>query len=186
MGLTHEYEEWKDIKPNFKYHGHNTYAPLLSDKYRQTFIDGKGWVDTFDFIFLQFYESYSHVLYNLTINQQQNPNQYFLSIVQRLTNNGWMVQFENEPNIQLRNQVISVPKSKFVLGFANGWAKNSEKSLFLKPEQISEIYSVLDDAGLRPRGCGFWNMKDEGLDGVYFARGLNSFLHTRKSDTSEL
>ena len=178
--LRHEYTEWIDLQPNFKYHGHNTYAPLLSDKYRQTYVDGK-WVDTFDFIFLQFYESYSHALYQIT-KQQLSPNEYFLEFVNKITS-GWIVNFENEPRIQLSNQLIHIPKSKLVLGFANGWAYNSDKSLFLHPDQIKEVYGVLEDAGLRPRGCGFWNIKDEGLNDVYLARGFNSFLNTREFRT---
>lgn len=179
--LNHEYEEWINIQPDFKYHGHNTYAPLLSNKYGKTIVDGK-LVDTFDFIFLQFYESYSHALYNITKEEskRQSPTQYFLTFVQKITS-GWMVQFENEPNIQISNQVISVPKSKLILGFANGWAYNHHKSLFLQPEQIKQVYTALDDAGIRPRGCGFWNIKDEGQNKVYLAKGFNSFLNTRST-----
>ena len=89
--LTHEYTEWQDIQPGFKYHGHNTYAPLLSNKYSKTLKDGV-WVDTFDFAFLQFYEGYSHVEYNMT-RLQQPPEEYFLNFVTQVTT-GWFIDLE--------------------------------------------------------------------------------------------
>ena len=38
--LSHPYPEWKDLQPNFRYHGHNTYAYLLAE-YGTTLISSK-------------------------------------------------------------------------------------------------------------------------------------------------
>lgn len=175
--LTHAYPEWTNLQPKFTYHGHNSYAPLLSSKYGKT-LRGEEWVDTFDLIFIQFYEGYSHALYNITI-LQQDPTDYIVNFVTRVAK-GWTIDFSKDPSIHVETQTISAPTTKLILGLANGWAGDG-KFLLLWPQAIENAFKKLQKLHLQPLGCGFWNIKDEGRKNLYLAQSLNQFLQTRSS-----
>ena len=87
---------------------------------------------------------------------------------------------------------INVPKSKLVIGLANGWAGDG-KFLFIDPDDIATAYTTLVTQNTEPRGFAFWNIKDEGLvpsqqqreenkgQPVWLASSLNKFLKIRNS-----
>lgn len=192
--LTHRYPEWDRLQPDFTYHGRNCYTYLLSAFGTSTVAspDGDILVPTFDFVSIQLYEGYSHLLYNTTepspspsLRQKQSAIDYLVKLVPRLVN-GFSVDLMA---FGLPTTVVSIPSTRLVLGFANGWADNSKFAL-IWPEVIGAAYALLEQDGIRPRGAMFWDIADEGMDTpdpmidnisrpLWMARGMNSFLHTR-------
>ena len=83
---------------------------------------------------------------------------------------------------------VHVPKSKLVIGLANGWSGDG-KFLLITPEDVGKFYESVLLLSQEPRGFAFWNIKDEGLipsdpalsnnQPVWMAAGLNSFLRIR-------
>lgn len=187
LNLTHNYPEWELLQPEFTYHGHNIYAFLLA-KYGKTIIsyqDQSYVIDTFDFITIQLYEGFSHASYILNI-----LNYPFCDFLHKFVNsfyNGWLINFDAVPDVGVKTQMISVDKTKLVVGLANGWA-GTEKFLLVYPDLIEKSHIFLEKKGEEPRGYAFWNIKDEGLASesdpnrpIWMAKGLNSFLHIHHS-----
>jgi len=77
---------------------------------------------------------------------------------------------------------VAVPADRLLLGLANGWAGEGGKALFLPPAEVGRAWAALP---VRPRGLMFWDIADEGRapagggTPLFFAGGLNRFLHTR-------
>ena len=157
---------------DFQYHGWNVYAYLLAR-----------WYNAFDFIFLQFYESYSHAAYQIYV-QGQNPSDFLISYVEQLVcqGQGLEIYFENDESIGLKNQFVQLPLQKLVFGFANGWALNSDiidnrKVIFFSKDAVKITYEYLVEKNIEPRGLGFWVIDEEGKNGItHYARDLNEIL----------
>jgi len=159
--LQHAYPEWLELQPNFKYHGHNAYAYIMS-KYGKTTLNSGEEIDTFDFVMVQLYEGYSHALYNLDVLKETvDPAEYVTDLVGRFKS-GWTVPFSTDAELGHPDALVSLDPHKLVLGLANGWAGDG-KFLFIPPETLERIYAALEVAHLQVRGFGFWNIKDEGL-----------------------
>jgi chitinase len=155
--LNHSYPEWSPIVPHFTYHSHNSYAYILS-KYGVSVCNDLE-VDTFDFIMVQFYEGFSRMLY-YTKRETFSPASYLESALPNYYN-GWIVNYEQDPIVNLPSQLVRIKPSQMIIGLANGWA-NNEKFLFLDQKELQEIGVVLKRKGIEPRGYGFWNLQDEG------------------------
>jgi len=154
----------------FQYHGWNVYAYILAK-----------WNSSIDFVFLQFYESYSHAAYQ-TSQLGQSRQEFLIDYCDRLVKNqeSMYVQFEDDPSVQLPNQSIPFPLSKLVFGFANGWALNDdlgEKTIFFPSSSIQKAYKKLALIGKEPRGVGFWVVEEEGSHGIHYAKELSSILN---------
>jgi chitinase len=212
LRLTHNYEEWMDLQPGFTYHGRNIYGYLIA-KYGDTMLyDGSSStiIPTFDFVTVQLYEGYSHAMFAMGL-QGVPATEYLPKLVDRLEE-GWKINFSEEPDINLENQKVSIPSSRLVLGLANGWAGDG-KFLFLSAQQVDAAHKAMHG---KVRGYAFWNILDEGrrlsrpttvteigtcaelgkgscrsctdieaeetTDIVWLARGLNSFLKIRKQN----
>jgi chitinase len=154
LSLVHSYPEWNDIVPGFTYHGWNSYAYTLS-KYEFTNMNGT-LVPTFDYIMIQFYEGYSHFLYQTRI-KQQDPSEYMYTIIKNMIS-GWEIAFSE--TVDYPNKIVSVPSSRIVIGLANAWADNS-KFLFLDHVELQHIQRKLKEHQIQVRGYGFWNIQDE-------------------------
>jgi len=153
---------------DFTYHGASVYAYLLAK-----------WPNSIDFIFVQFYESYSHASYK--INELGTPPSTFLvDYVLDLVKNGqrYLVNFEDDVNIHLENQYVDLPLNKMVFGFANGWA-NGEKTIFFTPSEVEIAYEKLLQTEHTPRGMGYWVIEEEGRNNIFLTRGLNKVLKIR-------
>lgn len=164
--LQHEYPEWDN---KFAYHGHNAYAYLLS-KYGKT-----GNVATFDFVTLQFYESYSHLLY--AFNVLSKPNCFYEAC--KMYFDGWQVDFASEKDMDWPNDKVAILPTQFVVGLANAWADNS-KTLFMRGKDIRKDFEKLRSENLRPRGFAVWNLKDEGMvrdnEPIYLIKELDELF----------
>ena len=185
--LKHNYPEWEVLQPNFTYHGRNVHAYLLA-KYGYTRVHETSEIITFDLISVQFYEGYSHIEYSTSILKEK-PSDYLVNIITRYIE-GWTVNFEQDPDVKLKNQIIRIPKENFIVGLANGWAGDG-KFLLIEPEEIEIAYNKLKAKGMEVRGFMFWDIADEGKVPVnkeeefWLAAGLNKFMKTRKIYKSE-
>lgn len=160
---------------DFQYHGSNAYGYLLAK-----------WNDVFDFVFLQFYESYSHAAYQI-YHVGQDPTAFLVDYVHFLSSQGegLFVNFENDPLVGLKNQFVPLSLTKLVFGFANGWAKNhnlGEKTVFFDKHSIQGAYDILAVTCQKPRGLGFWVVEEEGAHGIVYAKDLHSILLDIKED----
>lgn len=183
--LLHEYEEWKDIIPDFRYHGLNTYAYLL-DKYGLYSSSIESNLQTFDFVIIQLYEGYSHAEYNTTkLNPKQTSSDYVINFIHSLIN-GWDIDYstDKELNYPYKHKML-LNKKQIVIGLANGWAGDG-KFFLTYPDEMSIAYKSLESIDLAPRGFAFWNILDEGKcslqrpnQQVWMATGLNRFLKIR-------
>lgn len=164
-------EPWHE---DFEYHGRNVYAYIL----------GK-WPCAIDFIFVQFYESYSHAAYQIS-EVGEDPSQFLVSYLKRLDEEGYFVHFENDPSVGLKNQNVQFPLTKLVLGFANGWALNQNvgvKTVFFDPFCIKEFYRRSNLAE-RVRGLGFWVIEEEGKHGIEYAKELKEIIEDSQNENS--
>jgi len=171
-------------KPDFPYHGHNTYAPILA-KYGSTQITHPNGqtqiVPTFDFISIQLYEGWSRA--NNVINNHMSAADYIVDLVEKMLE-GWEINFSSDPDIGIETQRVRVIPTQLVIGLANGWAgPRPEKFLLVYGDEARQAYEILTARGIAPRGFMFWSIFDEGtlVNGVplYLAKDLNSFLKIR-------
>eukprot|EP00042_Codosiga_hollandica_P041962 m.378947 g.378947 ORF g.378947 m.378947 type:complete len:391 (-) comp56209_c0_seq3:120-1292(-) len=178
QSLLFPYPEWKNV--DFYYHGRNPYAYLVA-RYGQAMQNQQS-VNTFDFVTIGLYESYSHADYNITVLGVPAA-EYLNDFVPRLIR-GWLVQFADEPDMNFPSQWVSLNQTQVVLGLANGWAGDAE-SLLIYPSAVGQAWTLLAQQGITPRGVAFWDIGDEGRVPVgqtaplYLTPGLNEFLHTR-------
>ncbi|GFH52164.1 beta-glucosidase [Chaetoceros tenuissimus] len=155
---------------DFEYHGANVYSYILAK-----------WNDYIDFVFLQFYESYSHAAYQISA-LGISPSKFLVSYMEQLylQNEGLVVHFQEDPSMDLENQFVSLKLEKLVLGFANGWALNDDihkdKVIFFKKKDLEEANNDLTRKKIEPRGFGFWVIEEEGKHDVNYAKSLADIL----------
>jgi chitinase len=173
LDLRHEYEEWMVLKPGFKYHSRNIYAYLLV-YFGQSVIDAEI-VDTFDFITLQFYESYSHILYNSRI-ENMDLAVYFSDIITKFSE-GWLIDFGA---IGRPKKAVRVEGKRFVIGLANGWA-DDRKTLLTFGKELKSCYKLLAERNVEFKGFALWNVQDEGVEvegeKLYLAKDIFKILN---------
>jgi Glycosyl hydrolases family 18 len=179
--LKHTYKEWEPTL-NFAYHGRNCYAYVYS-KYEMTTLEDGGVVPTFDWVFLQLYEGYSHILYNTTKLQQ--PAADYIVAVTKALQDGWIVNFSSDLTLAYPDAHVSLPSSSLLIGLANGWADNS-KFLRLDDGQLKAAANALKENEMHVKGWGFWDIADEGrmVEGAEFwltstLRDLSSYSSRR-------
>ena len=179
--LLHEYDEYKYLSPPFTYHGRNVFSYLVA-KYGKIIIDGQT-KDVFDLIMVQFYETFSHMLYNTT-NEIDSPSDYIEKIVKKFYN-GWEVDFSSDFDLNYNSQKVVVTKNNLVIGLANAWA-NGNRTLLVESKELEKAYLSLKREGLEPKGFGFWTIREEGKiskatgEPLFLAKDLNKFLDIRK------
>ena len=181
--LDHTYSQWVARGVNFNYHGHNPYAYLLA-KYGQTPMNS-GSVDTFDFVTIQLYETYSLADYYLD-EVGESLSAYLTNFVTSLSL-GWTVNFSSDPVMNFPSQQVTVPPSKLLIGLANSWAASVNGVVLIMPSDIGPVHQSLAAQGKAPRGYAYWTIADEGEQPnsngtpLYMAAGLNNFLCVRSS-----
>lgn len=184
LNLTDPTRSWH---ADFSYFGRNLYAYWLAN-----------YGDSIDLVMIQFYESFSRAAMEIT--QRMTPENYLQQYVWDLNQPkegpGWMVDFgslseddddDDDDLVASTGSVgtmrhVSLPLSKLVWGFANAWAntdKNSGRNIYFPPSTVQAAYQNLWDWMLEPRGMMFWNIANEGEQGIYYARELNEILHIR-------
>jgi len=171
LSLLHAYSYFH---PEFAYHGFNAYA-LWWTKYGMA----NATLPTFDFVDIQFYESYSPADYSIN-GRGQNPAEYITGLVRQLAA-GWTVDFSSVPEVAFPSTTVAVPAPQLVIGFARGGENG--RSVFVWPSSVGEAFASLGaDA---PRGVMFWNVENDGgeVNGTSttcsYATEFNKFLHIR-------
>eukprot|EP00298_Acanthocystis_sp_HF-20_P004963 c15262_g2_i1.p1 GENE.c15262_g2_i1~~c15262_g2_i1.p1 ORF type:complete len:397 (-),score=176.53 c15262_g2_i1:30-1172(-) len=170
LSLTHPYPEWHS---EFLYHGHNAYTYLWA-KYQTAF----------DFVSVQFYESWSHADYQISMNLT-SPSDYIQEWTENITK-GWTVNFSDFEGCDIPTQVIKVDRNRLVVGLANGWTGGG-KAILIWPEDAGDAYLNLKLKQKEPKGFMFWNIRDEGdvVPGtnktLWLTPGLNHFLNIRNT-----
>jgi hypothetical protein len=208
VNLTDPMRPWHS---HFSYYGANVYAYLLA-KYG----------DYMDFISIQFYESYSRAA-DAAFRNGQTPAAYLKHYLTVMTqqNDSFLVNFgSNHPDLKLDTDdtnnsnikredttagartaamsptLVSVPRSKLVLGLANGWALNPDlkdtgKVFFLPPdEELRHLWQSLEEEAdnknrLLPRGFMFWTINDEGQNQVSLASSLADIIFKGNNSTDD-
>lgn len=167
------YPEYPDWHADFSYHGRNVYAYLL---YK--------WPEAFDFISVQLYESYAHADYNVSVAAQPAAD-YLVDYVRSFSppgaerGAGFTVDFGQDPSLgQVGLGFVPVPLEKLVIGIGNGWV-DGVKQVNITADEAGEAWDRLGQEGRKFRGYMFWDIADEGLNGVYLTKGLNKYMHTR-------
>jgi hypothetical protein len=152
QSLLHAYpDNWQ---PQFKYHGNNAYAYLVSRYGEARARDGAS-VSTFDVILVQLYETYSHLTYNLT-QLGQRAEDYLAAWVPRIVE-GWVVDFAADANVSWPTQSVRVHPSQLLIGFGNGWAGGADhRNALVLPDEIGRAHAELARQGIPPRGYFFW------------------------------
>ncbi len=169
VNLTYPNDTWHQ---DFQYHGRNLYAYLMAK-----------FGTNVDFVFIQFYESYSHALYQTEIMNMRQSD-FLIQYMKHLADNefGYVVNFgSDDPTVELKDQFVHMPSSKVVFGFSNGWAIDSEKNIYFTPSEVQRAYDHMYNTDLAPRGFGYWVIEEEGENGVYLAAELNYILHKNES-----
>eukprot|EP00536_Pseudo-nitzschia_multiseries_P015218 jgi/Psemu1/217224/e_gw1.841.28.1 len=161
---------------DFHYFGRNVYAYWLS-KYGE-------WID---FVSVQFYESYSRAGLEV-IHNGVAPDAYLNDYVRDLVvrrEESIFVDFGQDPSLGYPSKRVPFPRSKLVLGFANGWGASSneedDKVCYFDPQSIGAAYEALAESDLAPRGFMFWVIDEEGTRDIHFARALNDILKIRRT-----
>ena len=134
-----------------------------------------------DLVSIQFYESYSRAAQAIYANKVK-PSHYLIGYVQQLTltNQSFWVDFSQDPAVSVTPGNVSLPLSKLVLGFANGWAKdNNDKVVYIPPSEVNAAWHFLKENQLLPRGFMFWTIDEEGSNEVNLARDLGMILNAQ-------
>ena len=179
LRLNHNHPEWTAIQPKFLYRGRNIYAYLLA-RYGETSLSDSSVTETFDFVTIQLYEGYSHALWNIRVRPEGSisPAEHITELLLSLKE-GWDVNFQSCPELQLGTTTLSLDPQRVVIGLANGWAGEPEnKFLFLTPQELQEVYTELIAQNLRPRGMAFWCIAHEGDKDTYLASAISSIQNS--------
>jgi len=145
--VTHA-DSWK---PDFTYHGQNTYASLLAK-----------WGWSYDLVMVQVYEGWSRAG-NEILGKEMDPTVYLSSLAQCYTT-GWDVDFGGAMGIKPSQHRIQVPPHKLVLGLSNGWAAPpsslARKMLYVDGDSAGKAFQKVGGTkGLR--GFAYWDIADD-------------------------
>eukprot|EP00912_Choanoflagellata_sp_UC4_P001947 UC4_evm2s1249 len=78
--LLHSYQNWH---PDFHYRGLNIYTAWLSSRYSTVEVNGR-YVNTFDFVDIQLYETWSRATYTIDGPPQEAASVYLVNLTRRL------------------------------------------------------------------------------------------------------
>jgi hypothetical protein len=138
-----------------------TYAYLLARYGRSSA------VLTFDFVTIQFYESYSdlhHTIFNGTF-----PASALIDSIKRYLA-PWSVNFSGSGVEWDETKEITI--DRVVIGIANGWAKGSDRVVFIENAELEKAWDALKYVkGFL--GFGFWTIGEEGKNDVWLVKDLN-------------
>jgi chitinase len=127
---------------------------------------------------VQLYESYSRAA-NAIYELGMPASDYLESYVEDLAlrHEKFLVEFSQDPEVGMEDTSVRLPLSKLVIGLANSWAEDGDKTLYVDPSDIGRAYSRLNARGRTIRGFMFWTIDEEGSDGIYMADELNRSLN---------
>ena len=178
---------WHD---DFSYFGNNIYAYALY-KYGAHI----------DLVSIQLYESYSNAAMSIYRdgNTAEDYIYNYIYNIAHVNKQSFLVNFTQDLQLggTMGSSSVRVPMelNKLVIGLANGWAfnnntlNNNNKTVYISPMECQRAYNRLVNSvhgDLSPRGFMFWTIDSEGSNGVYMARGISNFLHTKTQGVASI
>lgn len=154
---------------NFAHAGQQSYAYVLH----------RAGVDTFDWISIQLYESFSRFVYETTVVATRqgtinNVAQAQMEALERRATaytNGFQVELP-PPYGTVR---LTIPPLKLVFGFANGWADGIKVSR-IHPGLFDLVFASSSGSKLNMGGVMFWTIEEEGNNGIYLVDWIQSAM----------
>mmetsp|Transcript_7730 Transcript_7730/g.11254 ORF Transcript_7730/g.11254 Transcript_7730/m.11254 type:complete len:415 (-) Transcript_7730:87-1331(-) len=151
----------------FSHAGRQAYAYVLH----------RAGIDSFDWVSIQLYESYSRFLHETTRAEPQ-PITQVDALLNRVESfrSGYFVNLPDYKRVR-----IHVPLSKLVFGVANAWA-DGKKVVQVDPESLRQAEQILQKrykSGLK--GCMYWTIEEEGRDNVFMSSALASVFNDTDS-----
>lgn len=148
----------------FAHAGRQCYAYLLRDQAR---------VDDYDWIAVQYYESYSRFVHDTTRRRVRQADA--LVARARAMDRGFRVTglpSEEDGGDDDDGVLVRIPYEKIVFGFANGWASPT-KNAIIDPDAVREACDTLSTTtNRRLGGVMFWTIEEEGTNNVHLASSL--------------
>lgn len=176
-------EAYPEYEPAFNYHGLNTYS-LVYAAYGTTQLADGSTTPTFDFVMVQLYETFSRAHEHIYALNESAAG-YLVELVEAMEA-GWFVDFAAEPSVASPSAVVALPRTRHVIGLANGWTDGS-RALWIAPSDIADAVARLG-VGRGPRGAMFWCIASEGVKRpgappsdppVFLAPALGAIFGTR-------
>ena len=154
---------------NFSHAGQQCYAYVLH----------RAGVDTFDWISIQLYESFSRFVYETTVLAERQGildsiAQAQMEALQRRAfayTNGFQVELP--PHYGTVR--LTIPPLKLVFGFANGWADGIKVSC-VDSQLFDLVFASSSDSKLNIGGVMFWTIDEEGNNGIYLVDWIQNAL----------
>mmetsp|Transcript_13085 Transcript_13085/g.31018 ORF Transcript_13085/g.31018 Transcript_13085/m.31018 type:complete len:425 (-) Transcript_13085:90-1364(-) len=178
--------------PFFAYHGRNCWAYILA----------RFGLDAFDFVSVQFYESYSRFGYDVQVAGMQVAEAVVAAAVPYV--DGWEVDFSADPDPRvagLGRRRVSIPPERLVIGLGALHGPLPEqrprheppyaKVFTLEPSGVPgnpfrEAMARLRREGRPLRGAMFWCIAEEAASSepFYMSRGLAAALRLPRGNTT--
>lgn len=133
----------------FSHAGRQCYAYVLA----------KAGVDTFDWISIQLYESYSPFAHDVAARKLE-PSEALMIRIRRLIKGYTVTDLPFESS----EYEVKIPPTKLVLGIANGWADGLKVCKVEASALRSAYESTLAEYGEGFLGVMFWTIEEEGND----------------------
>mmetsp|Transcript_1067 Transcript_1067/g.2307 ORF Transcript_1067/g.2307 Transcript_1067/m.2307 type:complete len:435 (-) Transcript_1067:84-1388(-) len=161
---------------NFAHAGRQCYAYVIH----------RAGIDTFDWVSIQLYESFSRFVYESTIVAERDGDDTPTAQMDALRRRA-VAAFDGV-DIELPNYgrvKVHVPPWKLVWGFANGWADGT-KVVRVDRRTLNRLF-----VRLKTRGVMFWTIEEEGSSGageedLYLARVISEALERSELDWHDL
>lgn len=156
---------------NFSHAGRQCYAYVLH----------RAGTNSFDWISLQLYESFSRFAYETTVLAERDGENVISAQMDAMRRravaafDGFDVELPKYGEVR-----IQVPPWKLVFGFANGWA-DGIKVVKVERRALNRLFVRLKTAGVM-----FWTIDEEGNDGLYLAKEVNEAIERSKIDWHDL
>jgi len=152
----HASEEDRELikSKGFSHAGRQCYAYVLA----------KAGVDTFDWISIQLYESYSPFAHDLH-RRKLDPSEALMIRIRRLIQGYTVTDLPLELSASSSSSSeyeVKIPPTKLVVGIANGWA-DGLKACKVEPYMVQSAYeSTISEYGEGFLGVMFWTIEEEG------------------------
>ena len=138
-------------------------------------------IDSFDWVSIQLYESFSRFVYETTIVAERDGENVVSAQMDAMRRravagfDGIDIVLPNYGRVR-----IQVPPWKLVFGFANGWADGA-KIVKVERRALNRLFVRLKTAGLM-----FWTIEEEGKNGLFLAKEINEAIERSKIDWHDL
>ena len=138
-------------------------------------------IDSFDWVALQLYESFSRFAYETTTVAERDGENGISAQMDAMRRRA-VAGFDGfDVELPIYGKVrVQIPPWKLVFGFANGWADGT-KVVKVERRALNRLFVRLKTAGVM-----FWTIEEEGKNGLYLAKDINEAIERSKIDWHDL